>query len=521
MAYDWLNHKTLRIVKGIGKLPTDTNSAENDPVVFNLLSEPVALTMDGWSPQIAALKSGGVWADSPISDGRSLIAAPVGNVTEKMTFIIADSTFLGVQRHLLALNDMALDCRAFWEGQAQIDPVYLAWWAGCGKGEQYALLYNMDVTTEYLSADKPTIRVNLTLEREPYWRGLPPGANPKLWTFYVNSQQIGTNKTLSDADLKSGTDHLVYDASVKNRHEFDPTTYLSVLSRNYVDIPSNFIPGDAPALVEMSLSIDVTTTTVAARGVYVWRSTKPATLKDRNGSLYGQTAILNAGDGSVTTLSKTIDATNGVYSNGSSANRYIVNGTVGASSTITSALRWPVMPTYPILASMLERGRFAVFVRCKQTSGAAGDVQVRFNAGLTLLNFFETSDYTNMPTFTSAYPFGLLYLGTLTVPPNADALASNDGRGLQVPDKSGSNSDLVISLDVKNNNAAGRTVQFCDLILMSLDEPCINMKQPIFSSGSGIAAYTYDNTGYFGHGDTIPFSRTSILRTSLTLHPLN
>lgn len=157
MAYDWLNHKTLRIVKGIGKLPTDTNSAENDPVVFNLLSEPVALTMDGWSPQIAALKSGGVWADSPISDGRSLIAAPVGNVTEKMTFIIADSTFLGVQRHLLALNDMALDCRAFWEGQAQIDPVYLAWWAGCGKGEQYALLYNMDVTTEYLSADKPSL----------------------------------------------------------------------------------------------------------------------------------------------------------------------------------------------------------------------------------------------------------------------------------------------------------------------------------------------------------------------------
>lgn len=132
----WLDHKQLMIIKGIGKTPGDIYSAENDPVIVNLMSGIITLDQNGWSPEIAQVKSGGVWVDSPLSDGRELLAAAAGNVIEKMTVIIADSSYLSVMKALSGLNQMANDCRDYWQTEYQIDPVYLAWWAGCGVGTQ-------------------------------------------------------------------------------------------------------------------------------------------------------------------------------------------------------------------------------------------------------------------------------------------------------------------------------------------------------------------------------------------------
>ena len=510
MAYDWLNHKALRIVKGIGKLPTDTNSAENDPVVFNLLSEPVALTMDGWSPQIAALKSGGVWADSPISDGRSLIAAPVGNVTEKMTFIITDSTFLGVQRHLLALNDMALDCRASWEGQAQIDPVYLAWWAGCGKGEQYALLYNIDVTTEYLSADKPTIRVNLTLEREPYWRGLPPGANPKLWTFYVNNQQIGTNKTLADATLVTGSDHLVTQ-TIQNKFEWTPTAVglqVTPISQNYIDIPKNLIPGDAPALIE----VNIISTQSNYGDVFISRSSKKHNNAiGHDGVTRSQALILNHGDANATSYTKTLGtSTSGVKSNGSSTNYYYGSRTsTGIDANFLIASLWSGGSANSIrLDRQLLRGTYAIFVRaCNNSSSPVlTDMSMRVTAyeydttvGSTGFLNTQTLSAINVPVIGAGGIRPLSYMGSLTIPFSTKSTQSLLGYGIQIEE---TNPNLVIQVEQKVNVAtANRVFEISDLILMPIDECMI---QAALSSTQVGSIVTIDNTGFLSRSDFQP-----------------
>ncbi len=508
MAAGWLNHNALQLIKGIGKTPGDTNSAENDPVVVNLLSGLITLTQDGWSPNIPAIKSGGVWVDSPITDGRQLLAASAGNVIEKISVTVADTSARGVARMLIGLNKMAADCRDFWQTQGQIDPVYLMWYPSCGAGPQYALLYNIDLTPSYLDSPTPAMRVDLSLEREPYWRPIPPGANPLMWTFAINPSHPQFNASV--AALNTAND-LIVDTTLKNRHEFSPTDYLTVVSRNYVDIPATSIPGDAPALVQLTAMIDTGVATHSARNIYLWRSTRPTTLKDRNGVKFGQSAIYNCGDASIGggVATKTIDAANGVFSNGSIANRYIVTYTVPLTSTNLNIIGWDNIGINGLIALNTERGRVSVFMRCKQTTGAAGDVQIRFKISSRSgggVDFF-TGQWVNLPTFTSAYAFGLLYLGTITLPMNGKALSASDGRGLQVPLKTTTNSDLAINIDVKNNNAAARNSQFLDLVLMTQDECLVALNQPAYSSG-GFDYYVLDNTGYYNHGNPEDISLT-------------
>jgi hypothetical protein len=123
-----LNHQELAIVKGVGKTPADTASAEQDPVVIDLLDvgSGISLDMDGgWEPNIPSLKSGGVWADSPISDGRTLLAGQNTNVTETIRLLVTSNNPMVYAAKFAALQRMSQDCRFFWSTQYQIEPVYL------------------------------------------------------------------------------------------------------------------------------------------------------------------------------------------------------------------------------------------------------------------------------------------------------------------------------------------------------------------------------------------------------------
>ena len=99
---DWLNHKALQIIKGLPQVPGDQFSAEAKLTIFDLMSGTVSLDPeDEWSPQIAPVKNGGVWTESPISDGRRLLAAPAGNVIEKITILISGSGYLEVMKQFV------------------------------------------------------------------------------------------------------------------------------------------------------------------------------------------------------------------------------------------------------------------------------------------------------------------------------------------------------------------------------------------------------------------------------------
>lgn len=495
---DWNTPKALQIIKGFGKTPTDNTSNEIAPVVVDLMSGLMSLDEGGWTPEIPQIKNGGVWTDSPINDGRQLLAAPFGNVTENITVLISDTSYLGAIRGLMGLNKMAQDCADFWQTQAQFNSIYLMWYASCGAGEQYALIYDMQLAPTYLNASQPTIQVVISIEREPYWRGVPPGGNPRLWTLYKAGKPVNT----SNVGLITQTDDLVYDTGVKNRFEWN-TSIDNPTSRNYLDIPASLIPGDAPALVELMVQATLDGTNPTS-SLFVSRSTTPISIKDRNGNVSLQSMVFNAGDAvAPTNWTKTADATCGCLSITSAVTKYIGRNAALANGTYPNFATWRFFSTYNFVSLNLIPGQFAIFWRCKQLNGAAGDIQARFRVSDGYGSF--TGNYQNLPLVAAAGAtcenrFDLLYMGVVTFPLNGNINSSADGRGIGTPQKNATVSVANLFIDVLQNNVANRSIDFLDLIFVPISEAAVNLL-PGANAGGSFVYYTFDNTGYLGHGN--------------------
>jgi len=373
MASDWLNHRALAIIRGVYTVPGDTASVEPAIVTLNLMTSGqsgISLQSDGWSPNIPPLKNSGVWADSPIADGRTLLSGVNGNVLETMQLTITGSTQQEAIGYLSQLRNMMQDARDFWQSNQQINPVYLAWWASCGAGKQYALIYNMDFKPEYMASPTPTIQVTLTLERECFWRSIPPGANPKQWTYEFNNQ--ASSYDYSKADLV-GSDSLLVKTALSNRSEF-ATGLATLITDNCIVVPANLIPGDAPAL--MSLVSDNGTP-----GYNFIMGLKTQTITQRNAAgsgLVAQNGTFNLPDFNPSTDASFVNDTGGVKpAGGANAQRLEVS----FATVATDTLRWSQSAT--IITDTANRfiGRYMVFLRCRQINGAAGAISMYLRVG--------------------------------------------------------------------------------------------------------------------------------------------
>jgi len=513
MVSGWLNHRELMIIKGIGKTPGDNYSAENDPVTVNLMSGSITLEQNGWTPEIAQVKNGGVWTDSPLSDGRELLAAAAGNVVEKISINIKDSSYLGVMRAFSGLNQMALDCRDYWQKEYQIDPVYLAWWAGCGVGPQYALLSNIELSPEYLDAGSPTMRVSITAEREPYWRGIPPGANPKLWTFYVNDWRVGSNKALSDLALTSfagGVKGDLVNVTLNNKHEWSPTAYglqTTPITKNYIDIPANLIPGDAPALCSIASLSTIGSTDI----LYIGKTSKKYSGIGHDGILRATALNLNAGDAdSTSAITKTAGAT-GVVSNGSAVTTYYGDRTVtGIDANYVTAVSWggSHLANSVKLDREFYRGTFAVFVRASNSSVTPVLTDMKMRVYIEEMEDSTNKEIASMtlpevyvPIDTVGVVGGILsYMGVVTLPLSSRSVVSQLGYGRQLQEAD-SNLHIVVQQQVLVATA-NRKFDIIDLILMPIDEGLIQVIDN--PSVFGIAGFELlDNTGYLTRGQTM------------------
>ena len=476
MAGGWLDHKQLSIIKGIGKTPGDSTSAEADPVVVNLMSG--AITLDEWTPNIPAVKNSGIWSDSPLSDGRTLLAAPMGNVTEKISIIIRDNSYLGAQKQLSNLNQMVTYCRDFWQSQGQIDPVYLAWWAGCGAGSQYALIYNVEIAPEYMDSPSPTIRASLSIEREFGWRGIPPGANPKLWT-------LGTQFKSSSANLATGSDHLV-NKTIQNKREWN-TTQTAELTNNYVDIPAALIPGDLPALV--ALGTDSIAGANPPDTLYCGRSTKPTSMNIPGGGTSIPILMLNAGD-AFGGPPKAAD-TGAPKSNSLGTGQRI-------DMTGTGLIVWDSVNSKSKIDMATMRGQYICFAR------------VRLSAAATVSNVAFSISYngSNRQTLPSVQvtsvggggvgnttSWAAIYLGQLSVPFSSERVPTTlTGLGTSVA-VAGQNT-IEIDLDGTLVSGLGH-LYICDVILIPMDEACFAVNAATLGTRVLI-----DSTGYANHGQT-------------------
>lgn len=520
----------LEIVKGVPKAPGDTATAETDLETLDLLdANGFSVQPDGWSIALPGIKRGGVWAESQIVDGRSLIAAPKDNVTETITLGIGLQDLRQRYQLYTKFQRLADDAREFWTGNAQIEPVYLKFKANGARVYQYALIYNMtlaDTSDPYEIAE--AVEVTLVLERETAWRMVvPPGGNPLEYWFYTQGKTRGVDYDWEDLSLVENTDHFVY-AETDNAMEFNEPDHTTFLTRSWVDIDGSAIPGDAPALLFTSID-----TTNALNQWYMALRTTPRQRYDRfNADYMPQRNILNAGDGSALFLGiaePLIDSC-GVRCRFQQADRYIAEYTkaAGPDAAFTEGvLNWNTSGAMVEPFTLNEMaGNWALFLRCQQLNGAQGDIELRVRmqfgnpvAGALEVTLPPTQAPYQVPIAACVGEFDLAYMGRVTIDAKGKPMARTDGVGYDAT------SDEVwhIYVDVKNSAAATRDLEFLDLWFMPLDEGfCIfNADSTSIHYVTGAnTQHIVDNTGYLlrGHTDGIAVQSQPLASASQRPH---
>ena len=137
-----------------------------------------------WQMRTAETKSGGVWADSSLADGRFLKVSKLANVQEVLTVEVKDFNADGLAERLHALYDLLEQARNWGPSGWSDAPV---WIEAVGVGEtnaRYALVHDYRTPGAGNPFGRPFWQTviqsgisefEIVLEREPAWRGNYPG----------------------------------------------------------------------------------------------------------------------------------------------------------------------------------------------------------------------------------------------------------------------------------------------------------------------------------------------------------
>lgn len=492
----------LQIVRGVPKAVGDTNSAEQDLEVFPLVRDGKGggLTLDvtrGWNMALPTFKNSQSLS-SPYQDGRVLTGEAKENVLETMNLIATDGNLKSLASNLAELSRLADRARAFHSTFHEIEPVYLEFAASGGYGSQYALIYNIEFSAPvWTSAHDGTqgVRLVITIEREPAWRGIPPGANPRLWTY----EWRGKRYTFEDLNVDSTSMDALLEATINNRCVMDYSTdnyeYPSV-AKNYVSIPSADIPGDAPALVMLSMN-GLTNpspehdpdTGENPNKMYVSRWSKPSEYVARDG---GGTRQLILGfpvtDGNVTVGSRQTDNTNGCEN----ADTGTIEVVRTSSTNLTSFIPDAVNEAYTTSLNLM-RGRFNVWLFGAASGGSVTAVNA-FTA------FRGVAGTLQLPTvnLSTSTTFKWNHLGVITLPFTDRSLMGHEGLGLSVNDKDTERTDLRIQLTI---SSTGDEYEASILVLQPFDEASVELSE-FDAELPNLASYSfewliYDSSGYY------------------------
>jgi len=483
----------LSIIKGIGSTPGDTASAEQARVEINFL-DTQGFSQAEYDIKLPPTKAG-VYADSPTADGRIPVTTAVNNVTETIRMTLTAASILQLAHMMSQLNRMAADCRAFWDTDGQIEPVYIEHQVEGEPGPRFALLFNIDIDpgTEPSTPSAPMRDVTITIEREFGWRGIRPGGNPKEWTYY---NQPGQTFDSNHAAMTTGSDHILTQ-SLQNKREWN-AAQTALTSQNHLLIPAAKIPGDLPALAYVSLTIDDPGGSgFSPDRILVGRSIKPD-ITPRSGAQRTPNYILNAGDSSTYGADTTAVADTGAPRSGASAAQLRGRVTFGTPAD-TARITWNSSHR-GYVDGTLTRGRYIVFVRARLSAGSSN-----VNLHLNINN--SVGDNVQLPTVPLTAQGGggtgnttywsLCYLGVLTIPYGTNrALVSKSGLGLDVS-TTASGVNLVLWAALTSGAAE---LYVSDLILIPVDEAACGVEDAGTGGIGATQSFVIDGTGYHTHG---------------------
>lgn len=478
----------LSIMKGVAKIPQDAFSAETGIDEINLL-DPGGFACDEYLMKIPAMKSSAVYADSPLTDGRTLISGALGNVTETIRLTLNSSTIIQLAAMLNKLGRFKQDCNDYWSTFDQIEPVYLKHQVDGEPGPRYALLYDIDIDIETpIDPSQPMRMVTLSIEREVGWRAhVRPGSTPQAWTLYALGQPITEN----NINLRDTNKYHTAFANVQSVQEF--FTIFTFAKQNFIDIPASKLPGDLPPLVTMTMPI------VTSQKYYISRVSKSLSLPDRKGNILPRfNSFAGAAGSNGIDATYVNDAVNGIVHPPLSANARRVDVSF-ATATDQIRLIWSASTTFGHLNPNLLRGRYRIFAIMRQVGGALGNISVYLKI-LSLTGLVENTQTVNPQV--NALPV-LHDLGSITIPFDEHPLVTSKGDGLSIASRYVSAGDLDANLKIELHalrTVAAGTLEFFNLIFMPYDEAMIAIDPQVsITRGSG-DSLIYDNTGYFDHG---------------------
>ena len=487
-----INDVGIQLVCGLPKAIGDTNSAEKGPFgdgqyIIDLLAfgSGFQISAEDWIPQVAA--------STPQRAGSGdIVGYTQADIQETINILVTGATPQVVNTKMKKLMMFRRLVEDFWVGTS-IEPVYLEWKAAGSPGPQYALIKSFQTADNTSAAEGSlTGEIVISLEREPYWRALPPGANPKLWTFEAAGLVPGVDYDYTDMQLYLATDDMI-NVTIQNATEMDTNT--TFVAKNYVDIPATNLPGDAPPLVSLWYSPTVGS---PFNTFYIGHRAARTSTKNRDGYTYPELLDLSAGDAGVyPSTDTTIEAdTGGLYSLAYGATRQRIKVSFATLATNAPRVNWGSLSgasSFKFLAANTN-GKFAVFARARQT-GAADSILLQLQYANDAAGYSIKNEQYPVPVLTgtgntTAWP--IVYLGTLTTPiDGAAAISALDGRGISAIGATAPVDTKYISVVLSAERLSGTGVLYiADVFLL-----------PIDSGGAYISLVKQiDQTGYLSHG---------------------
>jgi len=474
------NFVLLYIGKGIGintrGLPASAKeNPMKDPIDF-MSKSGFSLQTGGWIPQYAQLKGGGVFTDNQLVDGRGLVGGGFGNVVETFTLTSTNATIQTRSYMQKRLFQYARDAVMFHTTDYQVEPIWLAVQSKYEVAPRYALIFKIEVARQNEGFGDGSMDImTVTIEREPFWRNRHPGTNPKIETLEAN----GVSWDYNDLTLASGsTNFVAYDATLINqRTTFDPFY-------NYIKIPREDISGDAPALTLVNYEMEFNEN-YAPNRVFVARMTH-----DPDGEINVPDTLLVPG--SLSTDTATVADTGGVDHTG--------NGTEDRAevSFATDATFIRRMNATPFNMTQ-NPGKYAIFCRCRQVNGAAGDINIKMVADIkdTLGDLSVETDPVSPElegtTGATAAGWPVTYMGTLEFPLSGRTIVESDGKGRQ--------NFGELHLYAERTTGTG-VLYVCDFFLLPHSEPSAEIRVLSMNASIGTGYdLLMDNTGYMLHGE--------------------
>ena len=341
------------------------------------------------------------------------------------------------------------------------------------------------------------VDATLSIEREPYWRALPPGSSSKR--FYYEKNNLAWN--IDNGSLTSGNDHWAVD-TVENEETWNSARTVES-AKNYIEVSN--IPGDAPALMSLELTANSTAGYNFTK-IYAQRSTKNTPLTIRSLSSVIGIRRFNL----LTAVDAISDSADSPRVNDAGAPTYSQSGTrqrreVTFTTTTANALRASFGQNQNFNFTTF-RGKWAVLARMRQVNGALGDITVQliFRTSSGSNNALVTLSANPIVTGTTGDSIGwpLVYFGDVTLPIVGTQIANSGSYGEAVQDETSG----MLEIWASRSTGTG-VVYIADIVLLPFDEGSFSIEATKFNDGVTSYHTIVDNTGYLNRGTLNPVAQ--------------